>query len=145
MAITTNDPSIVHAVAQTFCRQTCSSCGIAFYWPAALDEAARYRARTFWCPGCGQSMIYRETEEQRLRRQLERERERAKFAQDEASRQRDHRWAAERRVSAMKGVVTRTKKRIAAGKCVRCSTEFPDLATHMAKAHPDYTPADETH
>ena len=42
----------------------------------------------------------------------------------------------------MKGVVTRTKKRIAKGKCVRCSHEFPDLATHMAEVHPDFDPED---
>lgn len=125
----------------TFARQDCIHCGIIFYWPAELDRQARNEARKFYCPGCGGNMIYRETEADRLKRELEEARQSAEGARSEARRQREHRQAAERRVTAMKGVVTRTKKRIAKGKCVRCSCEFPDLAEHMATEHPDYDPA----
>lgn len=122
----------------SFARQGCIHCGITFYWPAELDDRARNNARGFWCPGCGGSMVYRETETDRLRRTIEDERAATEFNRKEAQRARERELAAKRRVTAMKGVVTRTKKRIAAGKCVRCSTEFPDLADHMAACHPDF-------
>jgi hypothetical protein len=124
----------------TYARQDCIHCGVIFYWPAELDRQAKDHQRTFYCPGCRGSMQYHETEAMRLKKQLDAAKESAQFARDEAQRQREHRLHADRRVTAMKGVVTRTKKRIASGKCVRCSCEFPDLAEHMAEAHPDYAP-----
>jgi hypothetical protein len=124
----------------TFARQDCIHCGVIFYWPFDLDQRAQNERRRFWCPGCGGTMMYRKSEAERLREELDQERQRIAGLRSEAARQREHRQAAERRVTAMKGVVTRTKKRVAAGKCVRCTTEFPDLAAHMADAHPDYAP-----
>lgn len=141
---TIRDRAVELAAVEDFARQGCSRCGVAFYWPRALDAAARNQRRTFWCPACGSSMRYQETEADRLRTALNAEKERTTFLRDEEQRQRQHRQVAERRVAAMKGVVTRTKNRIAKGKCVRCSCDFPDLAAHMAEAHPDYAPdADE--
>lgn len=138
--------SLVDVTAtDTFARQDCIYCGVVFYWPAFLDRRARYHARGFWCPGCGKSMVYRETEADRLRKELERERERLAAERTYASRQYEAAQAARRQATALKGVVTRTKRRIAAGKCVRCSCEFPDLAAHMAEAHPDYSPDDGQH
>ncbi len=127
-----------------FARQDCIHCGVIFYWPAELDSRARKERRTFYCPGCGQSMVYSASEADRLKKELEAEQERVAALRNENERQRQHRLAAERRVTAMKGVVTRTKNRIAKGKCVRCSCEFPDLAAHMAEAHPDYAPDADT-
>ena len=126
----------------TFARQDCIHCGVIFYWPAELDHRARNEARTFYCPGCRGSMVYSETERDRLKQQLADEQTRVEMLRREAQRAREATQTAQRRVTAMKGVVTRTKKRIGAGKCVRCSHEFPDLATHMAEAHPDYSPED---
>lgn len=124
----------------TFARQDCIHCGIVFYWPGELDRRARNEKRLFYCPGCGGNMIYDEGEADRLKKQLEEERERVIGLRSENARQREHRQAAERRVRAMKGVVTRTKNRVAKGKCVRCSCVFPDLAAHMATEHPGYAP-----
>lgn len=142
MALLTNQQQTASHELMQFSRQDCIHCGVVFYWPTELDNRARNERRRFFCPGCGQTMVYQNTEADRLRRELADEKERTTFLRNETARAREARQTAERRVTAMKGVVTRTKKRIAAGKCVRCSCEFPDLATHMAEAHPDYAPDD---
>lgn len=120
----------------------CPSCGIVYGIPQSFADDCRASGRRYWCPN-GHNLGWKETEADKLRKKLTAEQERVEFLRDEERRQREHRQAAERRVAAMKGVVTRTKKRIARGKCVRCSCEFPDLAAHMATEHSDYGPAEE--
>lgn len=117
----------------------CPVCGIKYALPQELLDVRSERGGNWYCPN-GHSLHFVTTEATRLARELEQERSRLAGARDEARRQREHRQAAERRVTAMKGVVTRTKNRVAKGKCVRCSCEFPDLAAHMATEHPDYAP-----
>lgn len=117
----------------------CGNCGIVFYVPEVFWSNRLRDAQTWYCPN-GHGRVYRETEGDRLRKRLADEQERSAFLRNEAQRAREARQHAEKRVSAMKGVVTRTKRRIAAGKCIRCSCEFPDLAEHMAEAHPDFDP-----
>lgn len=124
----------------TLVATTCGVCHVPFGLPDQMMRARQKDGRDFWCPN-GHAIHYYETENKKLQKALDVERERLRFAQDEASRQREHRQAAERKARALKGVVTKTKKRIAAGKCVRCSCEFPNLAAHMAEEHPDYDPA----
>jgi hypothetical protein len=115
-------------------------CGIRHAIPSELDYALDHdRNQGAYCP-LGHSYVSTTHE----RRDADRLREQLEGARNESARQREHRQAAERRVVAMKGVVTKTKKRIAAGRCVRCTQEFPDLATHMAEAHPDYAPEADT-
>jgi hypothetical protein len=48
--------------------------------------------------------------------------------------------SAEKSVSVRKGVITRMKRRIAAGRCVCCQHEFKDLERHMKKRHPRFDP-----
>jgi len=49
----------------------------------------------------------------------------------------------ERQLSATKGVVTRTKKRIGKGTCPCCNRHFVNVERHMATQHPEY--ANEEH
>jgi hypothetical protein len=46
----------------------------------------------------------------------------------------------ERRINGYKGVVARTKRKIAAGRCPCCSHQFKDLERHMTTKHPGYDP-----
>ncbi len=62
------------------------------------------------------------------------ERARVVHARDDAEHQR-------KRVNALRGVVTRTKKRIANGTCPCCTRTFTNLARHIAAKHPDYVEA----
>ena len=51
---------------------------------------------------------------------------------------REREAAAERRVSAQRGVTTKLKKRIAAGVCPCCKRTFQDVSRHMKGQHPDF-------
>jgi hypothetical protein len=125
-------------VTLTCCR---AGCGISFAVPRWWD-AERRRDHTFWyCPN-GHSQYFP------TKSDVEKERERANRAEverDVARRRAEyHQQRAEaetRRSVALKGVVTRTKKRIAAGKCPCCRERFPDLKAHIGAEHPGYADA----
>jgi hypothetical protein len=109
---------------------TCSSCDVAFAMPAAMLRRRRDDGQVFWCPnGCQQ--VFRETQEQRLAREVEHLR---------ASRQslRDQLAASERSNRAMRGVVTKTKRRVGNGVCPCCNRHFVNLERHMKGQHPSY-------
>jgi hypothetical protein len=46
----------------------------------------------------------------------------------------------ERQIAARKGIITRMKRRLVAGRCVCCSKQFKDLETHMKARHPSFDP-----
>lgn len=121
-------------------------CGILFAVPKSLfDHYSRENDRRagsyeLCCP-LGHKMIPAgKSEAARLRDELAREKHRTEQAQASASF-----WAQEhartaRSLSATKAVVTRTKKKIVAGRCPCCSHQFKDLKSHMATRHPNYDP-----
>jgi hypothetical protein len=112
---------------------SCGHCSIRFAVPSDFDAIGRQEGRAVWCPA-GHQMRYGEDENARLRRQLAGTVAELDQANAEASYQ-------ERRARSLKGVVTKTKQRIAKGSCPCCSSSFPDLAAHMTEAHPEYTAA----
>lgn len=68
-------------------------------------------------------------------------RERAEHDQ-ERSRLREQRDAANARTRAEKGAKTKLKKRIAAGVCPCCRRPFENLLRHMKHQHPDFVEAE---
>lgn len=118
----------------------CAACHMDFGMLPRFQSDRRRDHMSFYCPAGHLNYYSQKSDIEQARDKAEREAARAanltaRLDQEQAARQR-----AQRRVIAMKGVVTRTKKRIAAGKCVRCSEEFPNLATHMAEEHPGFDP-----
>lgn len=103
-------------------------CGIQFAVPWQLHDRYRWREVThLWCP-LGHSMIPKgQTPDQKIEN-LENAltREQSRHDQTLAS------------LRATKGVVTRTKRRIAHGVCPCCKRTFANVARHMAGQHPDY-------
>lgn len=113
--------------------ETCYKCGVVFGMDGNFYDS-RWRDRsTFYCPN-GHPQAYAVSTEDELRRQLADSRESATYWRNSYE-------GSERRRSALKGVVTRTKNRIAAGKCPECGDHFPNLHRHMHERHPDYTEA----
>ena len=120
----------------------CCKCGIAF----GLDK--QYRAERlndqgdFYCPNGHNQHVVRESDAAKAKRladQLTRER----AAHDQAvARWRERTDAAERRLSATRGVVTRIKNRVGKGVCPCCNRTFADLQRHMAGQHPTWAPED---
>lgn len=114
--------------------EECYQCGVTFAMP---EDFKRYRLadqETFYCPN-GHGQCYAgKTDAQKLReakQQLERAATRERALRDQAD-------ASERSNRALKGVITRTKNRVANGVCPCCHRTFPDLADHMKDQHPNY-------
>lgn len=112
----------------------CGVCQIHFAIPQDLyDRCQNDSSKNFWCPN-GHKLHYSTDDNERLRQELARANTRALRAQNEAE-------FNERSRRAVKGHLTRTKKRIANGVCPCCNRSFKDLARHMAGQHPDYVEA----
>jgi hypothetical protein len=108
-------------------------CGVPMALPADAIRNARQTGNDLWCPTTGHRMSF-DSENDRLRKQLDRERARVTAVTDQLR-------AAERQTAAVKGQLTKTRKRAAAGVCPCCKRSFVQLTRHIATKHPDYDPA----
>lgn len=70
--------------------------------------------------------------------QVEREREQRARAEARERHLKDQLEASERSNSALKGQITKAKKRAAAGVCPCCKRTFQNVSRHMAGQHPDF-------
>lgn len=121
----------------------CANCHMNFGVTPAFQTDRMNDHKGFMCPN-GHSNVYRgQSEEEKLR--MERDRLKQQLAQkdDSIKYQRDQREKAEKKVIAYKGVVTRTKNRIASGVCPCCNRTFENLHRHMATKHKDYQKQEE--
>lgn len=92
----------------TLVAETCFKCGIAFGMPDDYKKKRLEDHKAFYCPN-GHGQVYVDkTEAQKLREQLEVERRRLKY-------EREQKESVRRSLAATRGVLTRTKNRIAAG------------------------------
>lgn len=115
----------------------CWVCGVPFAIPEHLHERMEERGTKVFCPN-GHQIYYAETENEKLRKQLERERRVSQARRERANYEKERADHQQRRAVSLKGVVTRTKKRIAAGKCPCCHDQFQNLERHMRLKHPGY-------
>lgn len=118
----------------------CGECGGTY----ALNE--RYRKQqhekggSWHCPYCQCGWGYsNNSENEKLKRELEAEKKRKEWAQQEARNEQERRERAERQLTAQKGVTTRLKNRVSKGVCPCCTRSFTNLHRHMTTQHPDYT------
>lgn len=113
----------------------CCNCGVPFGIARDLwDEFDRDHNRYFYCPN-GHSQHYAKSREQRLAQELER-------ARDDLAYNRSRLATVERSRSALRGIVTRERNRLAKGLCPRCNREFPDVAKHMKMLHAGFEAED---
>jgi hypothetical protein len=116
----------------------CARCSMAFAVPARFEQARRRDHREFWCPSGHGNLFHGPSVEEKLRKQVSDLEARLTHARDERDWERGRRESTERSLSATKGVLTRTKRRVAAGVCPCCKRTFAQLARHMAGQHPEY-------
>ncbi len=123
--------------------ETCCSCGVVFGMDRDMIARRRRDGEWFYCPN-GHKQHYSETEADRLRKQLAHERDNRGYAESALSATRDQLDATRRSNTALKGVVTRTKRRVAHGVCPipGCKRTFAALADHMRTVHPDHQHTD---
>jgi hypothetical protein len=88
---------------------------------------------------------WKTAEANKLRKQLQakesevaREKARTDQAKADAAYQHKQRIEAEKSLVATKGVVTKLKKRGAAGVCPCCNRTVKQMAEHLAEKHPEY-------
>jgi len=113
----------------------CCECGLLFGMESGFLAGRQRDHGVFYCPS-GHSQYYAgETNEERLKKQLEDERSRTAFYRRESELQKRSR-------AAMKGQLTKTRNRIAKGVCPCCNRHFANLHQHMNTQHPDYTTQD---
>lgn len=108
----------------------CGRCDVTFAMPDYLQRECKDKGRTFYCPN-GHPRVYRTSENDLLRKQLEVARTHATHLADQCD-------AAERSARAYKGQATKLKKRAAAGVCPCCQRSFVELQRHMANKHPHF-------
>jgi len=136
MPTATNTRPVSEVVTLT--PMTCPVCGVVY----GLSEEFRRRAqeeghrRYSWTCTQGHTLSYPGKSDT----QIENERLRSRLDMTESclSYETEARAAAERSNAALKGVVTRTKKRVGNGVCPCCNRSFANLARHMKGQHPDY-------
>lgn len=117
---------------------SCGQCGGVY----AINERKRKQCAqegTSWhCPYCQTGWGYTNNgENAKLKRELEQERKRKEWAEQEAKN-------AEARRAAAEGQVTKLKKRIAGGACPCCKRSFQNLHRHMTTKHPDFSASTTT-
>jgi uncharacterized C2H2 Zn-finger protein len=118
--------------------ETCCNCGMSFGMPVDYQRRRREDHGWFHCPAGHAQHYAGKSEEEKLRDELTREKHRTEQARAEADDQRARKLIAQRSIRARKGVATRLRNKIAAGKCPCCSASFKDLKQHMQAKHPKW-------
>lgn len=122
-------------------KMVCSSCaGVFAISQEYLDNARRLGGfkQVFACPYCKSERGYGKGKEDELRDEIERLKQEKQRADNYAS---IHRDAADRLRSsnaALKGVITKERKRVSNGVCPCCNRQFTNLLRHMKCKHPNH-------
>lgn len=120
------------------CCQT--GCGVQFGIEAEYQARLRETHAWFYCPNGHVQHYSAENEAERLKRQLQQTESCLTYARQDVDRLRGTVKVRDRQVSARKGIITRMKRRLVAGRCVCCSRQFKDLESHMKNQHPKWSP-----
>src|SRR5699024_4795083 len=102
-----------------------------------LERAQQDHVTIFWCPLGHKLNFMGESREEKLERQLRQERLSKTWYQDQFR-------ASERSKAALKGHLTRARKKIAQGTCpvAGCGKHFSNVREHMRHMHPDWKMTD---
>jgi hypothetical protein len=107
---------------------TCSECGVTFGLPAHYRRKRRQDHHTFYCPNGHSQYFPSETEAEKLRKELERERQRTVAAQNQTRMEREQREKLERKM-----------KRVDKGTCPECNRHFANVERHMKSKHAQHS------
>lgn len=115
----------------------CYLCSTPFYMTTSLNKRRREDGKNFWCPN-GHDQHYTESDVQRLEKELKSSNRLKDHYRETAERNRMDRERVERRLTAMKGQVTKANNKLKKGVCPCCDQHFPDLENHIKSQHPDF-------
>jgi len=124
--------STTFEIATDFVSLSCGACGVSFAITDGFYRARRRDHKSFYCPnGCCRAYNI-ESDEERLRRQLSE-------SHQSNSSLRDRLETTRRSRAALKGQVTKIKRRVGKGVCPCCRRNFANLKRHMEGQHPDWS------
>ena len=123
--------SVTYEIATTFEPTHCEPCGVQFALTETMYKRLRRTHDTFYCPNGCQIQYYGETQEQKLRRLLDS----ANSRSTDLSHRLDY---ANRSRAALRGQVTKIKRRVSKGICPCCRRNFANLKRHMEGQHPNW-------
>lgn len=118
----------------------CYKCGVVFAVEHTLQGFWLRDKTEFYCPN-GHNQSYTESTAERIKRELTAQLDTAK---------RDAEWErvraknAEQRERAMKGQITKLKKRVNCGVCPHCQRTVKQMAAHIKSKHPEVLSMKET-
>jgi len=108
-----------------------------FAMPERYKRKLSEEGGSFYCPA-GHAQHFAEPEVNKLKKQLaQATRQSEQYQNWYKAEQSDHAHTRNR-LRATKGVLTKTKQRVAHGICPCCNRTFKDLQRHMAGQHPEY-------
>jgi hypothetical protein len=110
----------------------CGSCGITFAMPETMLVARRKEAGSFYCPN-GHRWGWKETEADRLRKQLEETQIALRKSKCETLNEQTKRVGVEFEKSKLEKKLHRSNN----GVCTFCGRTFQNLMRHMKSKHPD--------
>ena len=111
-------------------KEECCSCGLIFGIEQQHRNDLIKSHKEFYCPNGHRQWYTAETREEKLERELQRERAKADQKEAEARE-------LQNSLRTTKGHVTRIKNRAANGVCICCNRSFRNLQQHMRKQHPE--------
>jgi hypothetical protein len=112
----------------------CSECSVPMALPQEFRNARLADRKAFYCLNGHNQFFPGKTHEQEAKEAkaaLERIRVSKKAVEDQLA-------AANRSNSALRGSMTKIRKRIGNGSCPCCNRHFKDVERHMANKHPDF-------
>ena len=116
---------------------SCATCKMEFYLPDVKYNDCKQKGEGFYCPN-GHSSVFRETELQKAKRELELANRQKQWAQESRDLAQKNLEKERKRSAAFKGVLTKTRNRIGNGVCPCCSRSFQNLKRHMDCKHPEF-------
>ena len=131
-------PTATIAFHRTYEVITCCVCGQSFAVDVGFYDVLRRDGTTFYCP-VGHPQAFDDSTAEQLRRT----RATLEQTRDDLARQRKRtaaeiarREEVERSRAALKGNVTKLRKRLGAGVCPYCPRHFTNLEAHIRSKHP---------
>lgn len=118
---------------------SCGNCGGVYAIGERYHQKAREEGTAWNCPYCriGWGFTNR-GENAELKRKLAQAQTTIEHKEADMQHVRQQRDHAEYSARTLRGVVTKTKKRIGRGICPCCNRTFSQLADHMQSQHPEY-------
>lgn len=108
----------------------CGECDLTFAVPDYWRNKKRQTGETFYCPN-GHPRCYRDSDNTKLEKRIS-------SLESTNTHLRDQAEAAARANAALKGQITKARKRASNGVCPCCKRTFANVARHMNSKHPDF-------